>query len=177
MNFTRSELELIDQYAAPTKAETLAGLKEIIPVLEKRNDLLTKAITENAIEKLRKIPEPECSRFIAENKAHFLKERDSSIRQRLDAAKAQTREPVLLGHDLMGAERFMPEARHMIIVDILNNDSPVGFKGECYRFFLSDEGYKNAQASEKRGEVKIRSHAAVAAGKLYPDKKLSRPER
>ena len=80
MNFTRSELELIDQYAAPTKAETLSGLKEIIPVLEKRNDLLTKAITENAIEKLRKIPEPECSRFIAENKAHFLKERDSSIR-------------------------------------------------------------------------------------------------
>lgn len=177
MNFTRSELELINQYAAPTKAETLAGLKEIIPVLKKRNDLLTKAITENAIEKLRKIPEPECSRFIAENRAYFLEERDNSIRQRLDAAKAQTREPVLIGHDLMGTERFMPEARHMIIVDILNNDSPVGFKGERYRFFLSDEGYKNAKASEKRGEVKIRSHAAVAAGKLYPDKKLSRPER
>jgi len=50
---------------APTKAETLAGLKEIIPVLERHNNLLTKAITENAIEKSGKIPEPECSRFIA----------------------------------------------------------------------------------------------------------------
>lgn len=56
----------------PTKAETLAGLKEIIPVLEKRNDLLTKAITENTVEKLGKIPEPECSRFIVDNRAHFM---------------------------------------------------------------------------------------------------------
>ena len=31
--FTRSELEMVYQYAAPTKEETLAGLKEIVPVI------------------------------------------------------------------------------------------------------------------------------------------------
>ena len=75
------------------------------------------------------------------------------------------------GHDLTGFERYLPRTRHMIVVDILNNDSPVGCKGERYRFFLSDEGYKNARASEQRGEAKIRSHAAVCCGSLYPDKK------
>ena len=55
MKFSKSELDIIYQYAAPTKAETLAGMKEIVPVIK---DLLTKAIVENAIRKLEKIPEP-----------------------------------------------------------------------------------------------------------------------
>lgn len=127
----------------------LAGLKEIVPVIK---DTLTRVIAENAIDKLTKIPEPECSRFIADT-------------------KAQAKESLMQGHDLTGLERFMPETRHMITLDVLNNDSPVGYKGERYLFFLSDEGCKNAKKSEQRGEIKIRSHAAVAAGHLCPDKK------
>ena len=168
MKFTNSELEMIYQYAAPTKEETLTGLKEIVPVIK---DTLTRVIVENTIDKLKKIPEPECSRFIADTKAYFLEKRDNSIRRRLAEAKAQVKEPPIQGHDLAGVERFMQETRHMIMLDVLNNDSPVGYKGERYRFFLSDEGYKNAKKSEQRGEIKIKSHAAVAAGKLYPDKK------
>ena len=171
MTFTRSELEMIYQYAATDRAATVAGLAEIVPVLK---DPLTKAIVENTIDKLGKIPEPECSRFIADTKARFLEERDNSIRQRLVEAKAQAKEPIMQGHDLTGFERYLPQTRHMIVVDILSNDSPVGYKGERYRFFLSDEGYKNAKASEQRGEAKIRSHAAVCCGRLYPDKKPGR---
>lgn len=176
MDFTKSELEMLYQYAAPTKEETLAGLKEIVPVLEKKEDLLSKVIVENTIQKLEKLAEPECSQFIADNRAAFIEKRDNSIRQRL-AAKAGKGEPVLQGHDLAGVERFMPETRHMVTVDILNSDSPVGFPGERYRFFLSDEGYRNAKASENRGEIRIRNHAAVMAGKLYPDKKPPTQER
>ena len=58
MKFSKNELNVICQNAAPTKAETLAGMKEIVPVIK---DILTKAIVENAIRKLEKIPEPECS--------------------------------------------------------------------------------------------------------------------
>ena len=65
----------------------------------------------------------------------------------------------------------------MVTVDILNSDSLVGFPGERCRFFLSDEGCKNARASKKRGEIKIRNHAAVMARKLYPDKEPSAQER
>lgn len=168
MKFTNSELEMIYQYAATDKAATLAGLNEIVPVIK---DTLTRVIVENTIDKLMKIPEPECSRFIADTKAYYLEKRDNSIRRRLAEAREQAKQPVMQGHDLMGAERFMPETRHMITLDVLNNDSPVGYKGERFRFFLSDEGYKNAKASERRGEIKIKSHSAVAAGKLYPDKK------
>ena len=171
MRFTNSELEMIYQYAAPTKAETIGGMKETVPVIK---DLLTKAIMENAIDKLQKISEPECSRFIADNKARFLAENENSIRRRLAEAKAQAKEPVMQGHDLTGIERFHTETRHMIVLDVKTSDSPVGYPGERHRYFLSDEGYKNARASEGRGEIRIRSHAAVTAGKLYPDKK---PER
>ena len=52
MKFSKSELDIIYQYAAPTKAETLAGMKEIVPMIK---DLLTKAIVENAIRKLEKL--------------------------------------------------------------------------------------------------------------------------
>ena len=34
MKFSKSELDIIYQYAAPTKAETLAGMKEIVPVIK-----------------------------------------------------------------------------------------------------------------------------------------------
>ena len=162
---------MIYQYAAPTKAETISGMKETVPVIK---DLLTRVIMENAIEKLQKIPEPECSQFIADNKARFLAGHENSIRRRLAEAKAQTKQPIMQGHDLTGMERFHPETRHMIVLDIKTSDSPVGFPGERHRYFLSDEGYRNARASEGRGEIKIKSHAAVAAGKLYPDRK---PER
>ena len=142
MKFSKSELEIINQYAAPTKAETLAGMKENVPEIK---DLLTKAITENTIRKL----EPECSQFVAATKAKFLAERNNSIHQRLAAAKAQ--ELIMLGHDLAGKERF--------------------------RFYLSDESYRNAKYSELEGEIKIKSHAAVVAGKLYPDKKSKQQEQ
>ena len=171
VKFSKSELDIIYQYAAPTKAETLAGMKEIVPVIK---DILTKAIVENAIRKLERIPEPECSQFIAATKARFLAERDNSIRQRLAAAKLQ--EPIMQGHDLSGKERFHPETRHMITLEV-QKDCFVGFKGERFRFYLSDGGYRNAKHSEQDGEIKIKSHAAVVAGKLYPDKKPRQQER
>ena len=171
MRFSKTELETIGQYAAPTKAETLAGMKEAVPVIE---DLLTKTITENAIRKLERIPEPECSQFVAATKARLLAERGNSIRQRLAAAKAQ--EPIMLGHDLSGKERFHPETRHMITLEV-QKDCFVGLRGERFRFYLSDESYRNAKRSEQEGEIKIKSHAAVVAGKLYPDKKSRQQER
>ena len=168
MQFTKSELEMIYKYAATTKEDTVKVMKETLPTIE---DKLTYIIIRNAAEKLEKLPEPECSRFIADNKAHHIEKNGRSVLRRLAEAKERVKQPVLQGHDLSGIERFRPDTRHMIIFDVLNSDSPVGFKGERYRFFLSDAEYHNARASEKRGEIKIQNHAAVAGGKLYPDKK------
>ncbi len=168
MQFTKSELEMIYKYAAMTKEDTVKAMKETLPTTE---DKLTYIIIRNAAEKLEKLPEPECSRFIADNKAYHIEKSERSVLRRLAEAKERVKQPVLQGHDLSGIERFQSDTRHMIVLDVLNNDSPVGFKGERYLFFLSDAGYRNARVSEKRGEIKIKSHAAVVAGKLYPDKK------
>ena len=53
------------------------------------------------------------------------------------------------GHDLSGIERFHPETRHMITLEV-QKQCFVGFKGERFRFFLSDEGYRNAKHSEQQ---------------------------
>lgn len=172
MRFTQSELELIGQC---TTSDKILALTELRAVRRGTDDPLKKAIAENAIDKLLEVPEPECSRFIADTIIRFQEEENLSVRDRLAALKAQ--EPPMLGHDLYGLERHFPKTRHMIVLDILNSDSPVGVPGERYRFYLSDEGYKNAKASEARGEIKIRSHAAVCVGQLYHDKKIKRPER
>ena len=88
MDFSKDELAMVYQYAAGTKEETLAGLKEIVPVIRDRQ---TREIVENTIRKLDAIPEPECRRFIADTKQHFIQKRDNSIRRRLAEARAQTR--------------------------------------------------------------------------------------
>ena len=67
-----------------------------------------------------------------------------------------------------------PHNYHMIIFDVLSWKSPVGEKGERLRLFLSDVGYAKAQASERRGEIKIRKHAAVIEGHILPDRKKRR---
>ena len=40
------------------------------------------------------------------------------------------------GHEYMDLERFAEDTRHMIIFDVLTDDSPVGWKGERTRLFL-----------------------------------------
>lgn len=79
-DFNENELEMVYQYAAYTKAETIAGLQEIVPVIK---DDLTRGIVASTIGKLQKIPELECSCFIADIKATFLRKRDEAIQRRI----------------------------------------------------------------------------------------------
>ena len=55
MDFSKDELAMVYQYAAGTKEETLAGLKEIVPVIRDRQ---TREIVENTIRKLAFPPSP-----------------------------------------------------------------------------------------------------------------------
>ncbi len=73
------------------------------------------------------------------------------------------------GHDYMDLQRFAENTRHMIIFDVLTHDSPVGWKGERTRLFLSDIGYEKALDSQAKGQIKILSHAKVRNGDLFYD--------
>ena len=48
--------------------------------------------------------------------------------------------------------------------------SPVGWKGERTRLFLSDKGYEKALNSQAKGQIKILSHAKVRNGDLLYDR-------
>ena len=67
-------------------------------------------------------------------------------------------------------EMRVKATRHMIIFDVLTNDSPVGWKGERTRLFLSDTGYEKALDSQAKGQIKILSHAKVRQGNLHYDR-------
>lgn len=73
------------------------------------------------------------------------------------------------GHDYMDLNRFAEDTRHMIIFDTLTNDSPIGWKGERTRIYLTEEGYRRALERQEQGHIKIVSHARVNHGHLHYD--------
>ena len=68
------------------------------------------------------------------------------------------------GHSYMDLNRFAEDTRHMIIFDTLTADSPVGWKGERSRAFLTEEGYKKSLERQEQGHIRIVSHAKVRNG-------------
>ena len=54
---------------------------------------------------------------------------------------------------------------------VLTHDSPVGWKGEKMRLFLTDTGYSKALENQEKGHIKIRNHAKVLSGDLHYDHK------
>ena len=74
------------------------------------------------------------------------------------------------GHEYMDLERFAEDTRHMIIFDVLTHDSPVGWKGERTRLFLTEAVYQKSLENQEKGHIKILSHAKVRQGHLYYDR-------
>lgn len=74
------------------------------------------------------------------------------------------------GHEYMDLNRFAEDTRHMIIFDVLTHDSPVGWKGERTRLFLTEAGYEKSLHNQEAGHIKIISHAKVRQGHLHYDR-------
>ena len=72
--------------------------------------------------------------------------------------------------EYMDLNRFAVDTRHMIIFDVLTDDSPIGWKGERTRVYLTEEGYQKALERQKDGHIKILSHAKVFQGHLRYDR-------
>ena len=74
------------------------------------------------------------------------------------------------GHTYLDLARFDENTKHMIIFDVLTHDSPVGWKGERTRLFLTEAGYQKSLENQEKGHIKILSHAKVRQGHLYYDR-------
>ena len=75
----------------------------------------------------------------------------------LAEARQQSGAAKLAGHDIMALEWFAPDTRHMIVFDVLSHDSPMGFKGDKMRLFLTDAGYDKALENQDKESSKQKS--------------------
>ena len=57
------------------------------------------------------------------------------------------------GHEYMDLQRFAEDTRHMLIFDVLTHDSPVGWKGERTRLFLTEAGYQKSLENQEKGQA------------------------
>ena len=97
--------------------------------------------------------------------------RSSTIAELMERRRIMAGAEEYKGHTYMDLARFDENTKHMIIFDVLTHDSPVGWKGERTRQYLSDVGYQKALENQKAGHIKIISHANVARGNLYYDRR------
>jgi len=74
----------------------------------------------------------------------------------------------ITGHGMTAPERYAPDTRHMVILDV-RKDYAGHAAGGRVRQFLTDEGYNEVVQTDGRGDVKIIRHARVCMGELEYD--------
>ena len=67
--------------------------------------------------------------------------RSSTIAELMERRRIMAGAEEYKGHTYMDLARFDENTKHMIIFDVLTHDSPVGWKGERTRLYLSDVGF------------------------------------
>lgn len=167
MKISENEIELFALFAVENKSGTMKNLERVEPLI---SSALAKDMLQSIYGKLERISDGEYRVLWARARRYFEGKNSQWRRNQKDIYTVIEEEPDIRGHELNGTERFIPEVRHMVLLEILTKDSPVGHPGEHYRFFLSEDGYRNAKEHERDGEISIYYHAAVSGGKLYPDK-------
>lgn len=174
MKISESEMELLALFAAENKEGTMKNLEMAEAFI---SSALARDILQSIYGKLEWMTKEEYRLLWSKTRHYYIRKNCQWSEQQKDMFSMVEEEPDIRGHELMGTERFLPGVRHMVLVEILTQDSTVGHPGEHYRFFLSEEGYKNAKAHERAGEIRIYYHAAVSGGKLYLDKSRKHNER
>ena len=72
------------------------------------------------------------------------------------------------GHGMTAPERYAPDTRHMVILNVIKTYA--GHKpGGRVRQFLTDEGYNEVISADAQGNIKIIRHATVRMGELEYD--------
>ena len=169
MKLTEAEMRMAYQIEATSQN---AALNEIYMTWRYTQNQATKDTAESLLAKLRPLSDKECMDVIREVQTNYhLPGKARTVGEMLAEARQQSGAQKLSGHDIMALERFDPATRHMIVFDVLTHDSPVGWKGEKMRLFLTDSGYSKALENQEKGHIKIRNHAKVLSGNLHYDHK------
>lgn len=167
MKLNEDEKRMVYQIESTNQA---AALNEIYMTWRLAQSRETKDTAESLLKKLRSLPDDECMDVIREVQATYhLPGKARTVGEMLAEARQRSGAQKLEGHDIMALERFDPDTRHMIVFDVLSADSPVGYKGDRMRLFLTEAGYGKALENQDRGHIWIRNHAKVLSGSLRYD--------
>ena len=121
--------------------------------------------------KLRVLSDEQCMDLVKDIQKNYHLPYPRTMGERIALARQQSGAEKLKGHDIMALEWFDPQVRHMVVFDVLSFESPVGYKGDKMRLFLTDEGYQKALENQERGFIKLKNHAKVHNGYLNYDHK------
>lgn len=169
MNLNENEKRMVYQLESTCQ---IAVLNEIAMTHRYIRNQTTKDTAESLLSKLRLLSDKECMDLVKDvQKNYRLPDKARTIGELLAEARQKSGAEKLSGHDIMGLERFAPDTKHMIILDVLSNESPMGYKGDRLRLFLTEQGYQKALASQDKRFVKIKNHAKVINGHLHYDRK------
>ena len=87
--------------------------------------------------KLRVLSDEQCMDLVKDIQKNYHLPYPRTMGERIALARQQSGAEKLKGHDIMALERFDPQVRHMVVFDVLSFESPVGYKGDKMRLFLS----------------------------------------
>ena len=147
-------------------------LNELYMTVRYSNNSEQREAAEGLMAKLRVLSNAECMDLVKDiQKNYRLPGKARTIGEMLAEARQQSGAQKMTGHDIMALERFDPDTRHMIVFDVLSHESPMGYKGDKMRLFLTEAGEGKALENQDKGFIKIKNHAKVIAGNLRYDHK------
>ena len=168
MNLNEDEKRMVYQIESTNQ---VAALNEIYMTWRYAPNQAMKDTAES-FEKAPPLSDKECMDVIREVQQNYrLPGKARTIGEMLAEARQQSGAQKMAGHDIMALERFDPDTRHMIVFDVLSHESPMGYKGDKMRLFLTEAGYGKALENQDKGFIKIKNHAKVIAGNLRYDQK------
>ena len=86
---------------------------------------------DSLIEKLRPLSDRECMEIVRDIRKNYrLPQGGRTIGELIAEARQKSGAEQLKGHDIMALERFDPEVWHMVIFEVLSDNSFVGDKGD-----------------------------------------------
>lgn len=169
MELSELEKRLVFQIESTNSA---AALNELYMIGRYAPGPAEREAAQTLVQKLRSVSDHECMAVINDIQRNYrLPYPARTIGEKLAEARQKSGAEKLKGHDIMGLERFADDTRHMIIFEVISNDSPIGYKGDKMRLFLTDAGYKKAKENQEQGFISIKNHAKVVRGHLHYEHK------
>ncbi len=152
-------------------SERYALMHELLMSSRYAKDPERRRAADSLMEKMRPLTDSEFMGIVQDIRKNYrLPKEGRTMGELLAEARQRSGAEQLKGHDIMALERFDPEVRHMVVFEVLSEDSSTGEKGDRVRLFLTDIGYKKFQGRQEEGEIKIQDHVKVLPGGYLQNK-------